>query len=127
MGVELKNNLNIYVLLPYMAEYVRMANERGLVNIVGEILGNASWQERFGILSQGGIGVLQKDFEGMLKALIDIELLPFKKVNVKAVFLHNALSDMAAGLKMRDIIHFFSNYITEKYGVAPGFCTLNNP
>ena len=123
---ELKNNLNIYVLLPYMAKYVRMANERGLVNIVGEILGNASWKERFGILSQGGIGVLKKDFEGMLKALIDIELLPFKKVNVKAVFLHNALSDMAAGIKMQDIIHFFSNYITEKYGVTPGFCTLNS-
>lgn len=123
---ELKNNLNIYVLLPYMAKYVRMANERGLVNMVGEILGNASWKERFGIMSKGGIGVLQKDFEKMLKALIDIELLSFKKINMKAVFLHNALSDMATGLKMQDIIHFFSNYITEKYGVAPGFCTLNS-
>ena len=43
----------------------------------------------------------------MLKALIDIELLPFEKVNVKAVFLHNALSDMMAGLKFDDIAHIF--------------------
>ena len=124
---ELKYNLNIYVLLPYMAKYVRMANERGMVNMMGEILGNATWKERIGIMSRGGIGALKKDFEGMLQALIDIELLAFKKVNIKAVFLHNALSDMAAGLKLHDIAHFFSRYITEKYRASPGFCTLNSP
>jgi hypothetical protein len=124
---ELKNNLNIYVLLPYMAKYVRMANERGMVNMVGEILGEATWKERIGIMSSGGMGVLKKDISGMLKALIDIELIPFKKVNMKAVFLHNALSDMVAGLKMADIAHFFSKHIVEKYQVAPGFCTLNSP
>ena len=124
---ELKNNLNIYVLLPYMAKYVRMANERGMVNMVGEILGEATWKERLGIMSSGGMGVLKKDISVLLKALIDIELLPFKKVNMKAIFLHNALSDMVAGLKMVDIAHFFSNHIVEKYQVAPGFCTLNSP
>ena len=46
---------------------------------------------------------------------------------MKAVFLHNALSDMVAGLKMADIAHFFSKHIVEKYQVAPGFCTLNSP
>ena len=124
---ELKNNLNIYVLLPYMAKYVRMANERGMVNMVGEILGEATWKERIGIMSSGGMGVLKKDISGMLKALIDIELLPFKKVNMKAVFLHNALSDMVAGLKFDDIAHLFESHITEKYQVLPAFCTMNSP
>jgi hypothetical protein len=124
---ELKRNLNIYVLLPYMAKYVRMANERGMVDMIGDILGDATWKERLGIMSRGGMGVLKKDITGMLKTLIDIELLPFKKVNMKAVFLHNALSDMVAGLKLGDIAHFFSSHITEKYQVAPAFCTLNSP
>ena len=124
---ELKQNLHIYVLLPYMAKYVRMANERGMVNMVGEILSQANWKERIGIMSSGGMGVLQKDITGMLKALIDVELLPFKNLNMKAVFLHNALSDMVAGLGLEEIPHFFSGYISEKYQVAPAFCTLNSP
>ncbi len=124
---ELRENLNIYVLLPYMAKYVRMANERGLVNMVGEILGNASWKDRLGIISSGGLGVLKKDITGMLKALIDIELLPFKKIKMKAVFLHNSLSDMLAGLKLEDIASIFINHIFEKHNVVPGFCTLNSP
>jgi len=123
---ELKKNLNIYVLLPYMAKYVRLSNERGMINMVGEILGEASIKERLKIMSSGGIGVLKKDISGMLKALIDIELLPFKKVNMKAVFLHNALSDMVAGLKMTEIFDLFSAHIFEKYKVSPGFCTLNS-
>lgn len=124
---ELKQNLHIYVLLPYMAKYVRMSNERGMVNMVGEILGEATWKERLGIMSSGGMGVFKKDITGMLKALIDIELLPFKKLNLKAVFLHNTLSDMIAGLGLQGIAHFFSKHIIEKYQVAPAFCTLNSP
>ena len=58
---ELKRNLNIYVLLPYMAKYVRMANERGMVNMLMEILGKATWNERLGIISKSGMGVLKKD------------------------------------------------------------------
>jgi len=122
---ELKENLNIYVLLPYMAKYVRMANERGMVNMVEEILGAATWKERFGILSIGGMGVVKTDIAEMLKALIDIELLPFKKVKLKGVFLHNALSDMIASLRLHEIAHIFSSYITDKYKVLPAFCTLN--
>jgi len=124
---ELKSNLNVYVLLPYMAKYVRMANERGMVNMVSEILGKATWKERLGIMSSGSMGVLKKNITGMLKALIDVELLPFKKINLKAVFLHNALSDMAAGLGLKEIPHIFSSYISEKYQVEPAFCSLNSP
>jgi hypothetical protein len=123
---ELRENLNIYVLLPYMAKYVKMANERGMVNMVSEILGQATWNERLKIMSTGGMGVLKKDITGMIKALIDVELLPFKKVNLKAVFLHNALSDMAAGLGLKEIPHIFASYISEKYQIEPAFCTLNS-
>ena len=123
----LKENLNIYVLLPYMAKYVRMANERGMVNMVGEILGGASWSKKLGIMSKGGIGLLQKDIGVMLKSLIDIELIPFKPLKVRAVFLHNALSDMIAGFQMKNVAHLFIDYISEKHKIEPAFCTLNSP
>ncbi len=123
---DLKNNLNIYVLLPYLAKYVKLANERGMVNMVLEILGGASFKDKLGIMSAGSFGLLKKDISSMLKALIDIELLPFKKVNMKAVFLHNSLTDLMIGLKLDEIALFFNNYIAEKFNVSPAFCTLNS-
>ncbi len=77
---ELQKNLNIYVLLPFMAKYVRLANERGMINMIGETLGGATFKERLKIMSSGSVGVLKKDTLGTLIALIDIELITFKKV-----------------------------------------------
>ncbi len=123
---ELKNNLNIYVLLPYMAKYVRMANERGIINMISEILAGADWKQKYSILSTGGLGVMKGDITSIISSMIDIELLTFRKLNVKAVFLHNALSDMIAALKLDEIIHLFMQHITIKYQVTPAFCTLNS-
>src|SRR3989338_6925614 len=103
----LKDNLNIYILLPYMAKYVRAANEKGIVTMITETLADASWGQRFEILAKGGWGVLSKDIESILEAMITIELLPFKCLRMKAVFLHNALTDLAVGYGLIAPLQFF--------------------
>lgn len=123
---ELRENLNIYILLPYIAKYVRMANEKSIVNMIRDTLGQATWKEKLNIMSKGGMGVLKKDLTSMFKALIDVEILPFKGLSVKAIFLHNALTDLVAGLNLSEIALFFMDYINQKYEVAPAFCTLNS-
>ena len=122
----LKKNLNVYILLPYMAKYVKKANERGLVNMVFELLKTGGLSTNFRIGLKGSVGVLTKDPLALLKTLIDLELLPFKKLNLRAVFLHNSLTDLTAGLKLKDIFPFFVDYIARKHQVAPGFCTLTS-
>lgn len=124
---ELKENLSIYILLPYMAKYVRMANEKGIVNMIGDTLGQASWKEKLNIISKGSMGVLKKDLASMFKALINVELLSFKGLNVKAIFLHNALTDLIVGLNLSEIAKIFIDYVNQKYNVLPAFCTLNSP
>ena len=123
---ELANNLNLYILLPYMAKYVRKANERGLVNMMFETLESAGWSERLRIGLKGGIGVLKQDPFSIIKAMIDIELLPFKGLNIKAVFLHNSLTDLACGLGLSEVIKFFNEYILKKHNTSPAFCTLSS-
>ncbi len=123
----LSRHLNLYVLLPYMAKYVRKANERGIVNIAGDILGEASWSNRIELLATGSSGILKGDLITMLKMIIDIELLPFRKLNIKSIVLHNSLSDMIASLRLTKVVEFFYDYIKTKYEVRPAFCTLNTP
>lgn len=123
---ELKEKLNIYVLLPYIAKYVKMANEKGLLNMVTDLLSQTSWSDRISIGMSAGIGVLKKDHLKKLQALIDLEMTIFKGLNVKAVYLHNSLTDLCVGLDLDAIIDFYISYIEEKYSAQPAFCSLSS-
>ena len=122
---ELSKKLNLYPLIPYAQGYVRRANEKGVIGMVTDTLGSASTSRKFKILLKGGVGMLRKDFLNILSTLIDVEMLPFKESNVKAVFLHNVLTDLALSLKAQGIFEFYIDYIKDNYGVAPAFGTMN--
>jgi hypothetical protein len=126
MDPELSKNLNLYILLPYIAKYVRMANEKGIVKMVSDTLSQASWAERFSIGLTAGMGIIKKDHFSILKALIDIEMLMFKGLNIKAIFLHNSLTDLAVALEMVDIVNFFNEHIKNHYKAVPAYCTLSS-
>jgi hypothetical protein len=122
---ELSSGLHLHILLPYMAKYVRTANERGSLAMLEEMLKQATWAERMAIGLKAGMGVVKKDLLAILGALIKIELLPFKGLNLQSVFLHNSLTDMLAALRAREVVHFFMRNIEEEYGARPAFCTLS--
>ncbi len=122
---ELSSNLHLHILLPYMAKYVRMANESGPITMLEETLKQATWGERITIGLKAGVGVVNKDLLGILGALIKTELLPFKGLNVQSVFLHNSLTDMLAALRATEVVRFFAKAIGEEYGACPAYCTLS--
>ena len=101
---RLKNDLGIYLLVPYIAKYVKQANEKGIVNIVRDSLKDISFQDKVGMFMRGGIGLLTKDVRKMITLLIDFEVAPFIKLNLKAIFLHDALTDLALGWDMADVL-----------------------
>jgi len=124
---KLADNLTAYALLPYITKYVKGANEKGMINVVRDSLASANTADKFKILFQGGIGALKKDLFSILKSLINIELLPFSKVNVGAVFLHDLLTDLALAYDIKEIFEFYYEYIESKYNVRPAFATKNLP
>lgn len=122
---ELSENMNFYPLIPYAQGYIRRANEMGVVGMLNDVLGPASASAKLKILFKGGINVMRKDFLSILSTLIDVELLPFKGFNTKAVFLHNVLTDLALSLKAQNIFEFYMDYIKDNYGIIPAFGTMN--
>jgi len=121
----LAEELNFYPLLPYAEKYVRKANEKGIVGMLNDVLKQADVRKKLKIMFQGGLGVLQKDYEKLLGTLIDLELLPFQDLNIKAIFLHNVLTDLGLGLGVREVFEFYIDYIKDNYGVIPAFGTMN--
>jgi hypothetical protein len=116
-----------YPLVPYMQKYVRGANEKGLVNVVLDTLGGTSVTQKFKLLVTGSRGIVSRDVQHGLKLLLDVELLPFKKLQLGAVFLHDALTDLALGLGVESVLNVFRDHIRQDYRVPAGLITKNVP
>lgn len=121
----LSKNLNMYPLIPYAQGYVRKANEMGIVGMLKDILEPASTSTKLKILIKGGMNVFNQDFFSMLSTFIDVEMLPFNGFNVKAVFLHNVLTDLALSMNSQKVFEFFIDHIKENYNAVPAFGTMN--
>jgi hypothetical protein len=117
----------MYPLVPYIQKYIRGANAKGLVNVLLETLAQASLGQKFGLLLQGGRGLLGRDMRRALCLLVDVELLPFARFPLGAVFLHDSLTDLALGLRLHTLLELFRDHVTQKYGVPAGFVTKNLP
>jgi hypothetical protein len=115
----------IYPLVPYLQKYVRGANEVGLLNMVRETLSQADFRQKISLMWQSGRGVISKDFQKMLTTLVDVELLPFKSARLGAIFLHDALTDLALGLGLEAVFDVFREHVAAHYGVPAGFATKN--
>ncbi|HEC92498.1 MAG TPA: hypothetical protein ENI51_05875 [Candidatus Atribacteria bacterium] len=121
----LSEDLNFYPLIPYAQGYVRKMNEKGVIGLLRDVLEPASTSKKFKIMFKGGIGYLRKDFMKLLGTLLDLELLPFKDFNVKAIFLHNVLTDLGIALQAKEQFEFYIDYIKDNYDAIPAFGTMN--
>ncbi len=124
---ERLSDLGVYLLVPYVAKYIKQANEKGLVNIVKDSLGGTSFGEKFSMFMRGGIGLITKDIRKMITALMDFEIAPFRGLNLRAIFLHDVMTDLILGWQMADVLELYYDHIKEKYGTTPAFCTKNLP
>ncbi len=124
---RLRENLGIYLLVPYIAKYIKQANEKGIVNIVRDSLKETSFAGKLNMFMRGGMGLLTRDVKTMLKLLVDFEVAPFAILNLKAIFLHDALTDLALGWDMPDVLELFADHVEKKYNAIPAFCTKNLP
>ena len=124
---DLVNKVQFFPILPYVQGYVLKVNEKGMVNTLAEILNQASLQNKFKIITKGGLGILKKDFYSLFKLFIDIELMQLQGTKIKTVFLHDVLTDLALSLRMKNIFDIFQEHLHDHYNVEAGLVTKNFP
>ncbi len=120
-------DLSIYPLLPYAQKYVTAANEKGMLNVVMDMMSGESTADKFKLVWNGTKGVLTKDLFSILKNIIQVELKVFKPLNVKAIFLHDVFTDLILGLNLKEIAQFYCEEIETAYKARPAFATKNLP
>lgn len=123
----LKDDFTVYPLLPYIVKYVRQANEKGMLNVVTDLLAQAGTGKSFSMMMTGMSGLVGGNLYKLIKILIDIEMLPFKGHRLGAVFMHDALVDLALGLGCDDAFDVFKEHIEKQYNVPGGLISKNVP
>jgi len=120
-------DLGVYLLVPYVAKYIKQANEKGLVNIVKDSLGGTTFGEKVSMFMRGGMGLITKDVRRMITAMMDFEIAQFRDLNLRAIFLHDVMTDLVLGWQMADVLQLYHDHIRDKYNTTPAFCTKNLP
>lgn len=116
-------DFKIYPCMPYAHKYANAVTELGIMGTIKQYVpGNF-----FGSIFKGGVAFLSKDFLSIMELLIDAEMKMFKGINTPVIFLQNVVTDLLLGLKMKDVLVAYHDYVKKKYNAEAGFITMNMP
>ena len=122
------SELRMYPSIPYAYKYADAVGEKGIFGALKEIiLSNNTAGGIAEMLRKGGQSFFERDMLKVMELLIDLEMNIFKGLNIKVIFLQNIVTDLLLGFQVKEVFTAFVSYIKDKYGVEPGFVTVNLP
>ena len=124
--------LDLYAIVPYAYEYVRLATKVGGVSgLAKQISRQIMFSRNIVAVAPNLLGLIRVDPSAFLKTYLIYEISRIKSAagksaNLKSVLLHEVITDMALAL---DLDWFFKSYIKffSKSKIRPGFETRNFP
>jgi hypothetical protein len=117
-----------YPSLPYAYKYANLVAEKGILPAINEVLfSDNSAGGVLGMITKGGMAVLNKDAFKLMKMLVDVELRAFKGMNIKVAFLQNIITDLMLGYNVKEVFYEFCEHVRKKYNAIPGLVTQNMP
>lgn len=110
--------------MPYAHKYSNAMADAGIFGAIKQFLPDEGFLDA---AMRGGRSFATKDIEGIITLLIDAEMKMFTGLQTPVIFLQNVVVDFLLGMGFNDAFEIFSRHVTEKYGVEPGFITMNMP
>ncbi|MFT4225558.1 hypothetical protein [Micropruina sp.] len=122
---ERYESFTFYPCMPYAHKYANAMTELGPLGAVKSFL--PADQSLLSMAFQGGKAVAKKDIEGIIKMLVDAEMLMFDGLRTPVIFLQNVVVDLLLGLGFDEAFVVFADHVRSRYGAEPGFITMNLP
>lgn len=120
-------DMDFYLQVPYVAGYVKKMNEKGIMGLVSDLVGQTGFLGVGGLALKGAANFLKRDYMGLAMSVLKFEVSPFADVNIKSLLLHNVFTDLLLALGMTDAFTEFERYVKDDLDLDPGFITLNFP
>jgi hypothetical protein len=127
---EPKERLDLYALVPYAYEYVRLAtHEGGLPGLAKRFAKEVLQSGSLKTIGVGLKGVLTSDPIDLMKAYLSYEIIRIKasamnRGVLRSVLLHEVITDMAIALNFESLIKSYIKFMND-HGIEPGFETRN--
>jgi len=118
-------DIDFYLQVPYVVGYVKKMNEKGIMGLMADVMGQTGLMSAGGMALRGATSYLKKDYLSMAMSVLKLEVSPFTEVNIKTLLLHNVFTDLLLSLEMSDAFFAYENYVKDDLGLNLGFDTLN--
>lgn len=124
--------LELYALVPYAYEYVRLATQVGGIPGLGKKLAREiAVSGNLGAIAAGLKGIAMMDPASLMKAYLMYEISRIKssagkQANLRSVLLHEIITDMGLALNLNWVFKSYVDFMLE-LGIKPGFETRNFP
>jgi uncharacterized protein (DUF486 family) len=126
----MEERLNLYALVPYAYEYVRLAtHEGGLPGLAKRFAKEVLQSGNLKTVGVGLKGVLTSDPMDVMKAYLSYEIIRVKasaknRGVLRSVLLHEVITDMALALNLESLVKSYIKFMND-HGIEPGFETRN--
>lgn len=121
---ERYKNFKYYPCMPYAHKYADAVTELGMLGALQSFLKGSNI---LSLLVQGSMAAAKVDAVEIMKMLVDMEMKMFKDMQTPVVFMQNVMVDLLMGMGYKQILKEYAVYINKRYGVEPGFITMNLP
>ena len=118
-------DMNFYLQVPYVQAYVQTINQRGLRGFLSETIGRAGLAGTSTLAIKSAFNVLKKDYLAIALSYLKVEIAPFSEFSVKALVLHNTLTDLLMALEVSSAFSAFDQYVNDVLKLDFGLATWN--
>ena len=123
--------VELYAIVPYAYEYVRVATQTGTPGLAKKIAKQIVMSGNVGAALGGLSAVARMNPSGLLRTYLTYEISRIrssagKKAKLTSVLLHEVVTDMGLALNFDWLFKFYVSYLSKK-DIVPGFNTRNFP
>jgi hypothetical protein len=120
-------DMDFYLQTPYAQGYIQKMNEQGIIGLISDIVTKTGFVGASSLVLRGAVNLIAGDPLAVAISALKLEVAPFDGINIKALLLHNIITDLALSLRISDAFSEYENYVRDKLGYVPGYITLNFP
>jgi hypothetical protein len=118
-------DMNFYLQVPYVQAFVQTINQRGMRGFLSEMVGRAGVAGTSSLALKSAFNLLKKDYLAIALSYFKVEIAPFSEFSVKALILHNTITDLLMALEVSSAFSAFDQYVNDVLKLDFGLATWN--
>jgi hypothetical protein len=118
-------DMNFYLQVPYVQAFIQTINQRGMRGFLSEMIQRAGVGETSSIALKSAVRLMRKDYLKIALSYLKLEIAPFSEFNVRALILHNTLTDLLMALEIQSVCSAFDQYVNDILKLDFGLATWN--